>query len=112
VRRDEIVRGQVLAAPGSVAPRKTGTATFLALGKDEGGRRKPFGVGYCPQFFFGPTDVTGTVTGIEDALVVAPGETRSVSFELHRAVAMEPGVRFAVREGGRTIGAGVVTDVA
>ena len=111
VKRHEIERGQVLAAPGSVAPHRKATAEFLALTKEEGGRHKPFAVGYKPQFFFGPTNVTGSVTTIEGAAVVLPGDRRTLGFELLKSVGMEPGMRFAVREGGRTIGAGVITSV-
>jgi len=111
VKRNEIERGQVLAAPGSVAPHQRATAEFLALDKNEGGRHKPFRVGYQPQFFFGTTDVTGAITGIEGADMVLPGDRRTLGFELMRAVGMEPGMRFAVREGGRTVGAGVILEV-
>ena len=110
VRRDEIERGQLLVAPGSVQPHTTGSAEFYVLSTEEGGRRKPFGTGYAPQFFFGTTDVTGTID-VGEAGVVHPGDRATIRFELCRAVGMEPGIRFAVREGGRTIGAGIVLAV-
>jgi elongation factor Tu len=114
VKRDEVVRGQVIAAPGSVTSHAVGAAELYVLTAKEGGRKKAFGTGYKPQFFFGATDVTGTievpVTG-DGTAFVNPGDRAQVRFQLHRAVGLEPGMRFAVREGGRTIGAGVVTDV-
>ena len=111
VKRDALARGQVLAAPASVKPHATGHAQLYVLSANEGGRKTAFGVGYRPQFFFGTTDVTGTFVDLGDRPTVAPGERATVRFELHRAVGIEPGMRFAVREGGRTIGAGVVVDV-
>ena len=110
VRREEIERGQVVSAPGSIHPHRRGEAELYALGAEEGGRHTPFGTGYAPQFFFGTTDVTGTVEVPGDALVT-PGSRAKVGFSLHRPVGIEPGMRFALREGGRTIGAGVVTRV-
>jgi elongation factor Tu len=107
VRRDEIVRGQVLAAPGSVQARRAGRAELYLLTQKEGGRARPIRAGYRPQFFFGATDVTGTITADE----VGPGEHAEVGFVVDRPVAVEPGMRFTVREGGRTIGAGVVLDI-
>ncbi|MEQ1505233.1 MAG: elongation factor Tu [Myxococcota bacterium] len=109
VKREEVERGQLVVAPGSVRPHRTATAEFYALSTAEGGRHRPFGTGYQPQFFFGTTDVTGRFE-LADA-VVAPGDRATVSFALLEAVGMEPGARFAVREGGRTIGAGVVLSV-
>ncbi|MEZ4236239.1 MAG: elongation factor Tu [Myxococcota bacterium] len=109
VRRDEIERGQLLAAPGSVRPHAAGTAEFYALTTAEGGRHRPFATGYQPQFFFGTTDVTGRFD-VGDGLV-SPGDRATVRFELLAPVGMEPGVRFAVREGGRTVGAGIVVTV-
>ncbi|HHO50175.1 MAG TPA: elongation factor Tu, partial [Deltaproteobacteria bacterium] len=110
VKRDEIERGQLLVAPGSVKPHTQATAEFYVLSAEEGGRKKPFGTGYAPQFFFGTTDVTGTID-VGEAGLVNPGDRATIRFALIKAVGMEPGVRFAVREGGRTIGAGVVTEV-
>jgi elongation factor Tu len=110
VKRDEIQRGQLLVAPGSVQPHRSATAEFYALSAGEGGRRKPFSSGYTPQFFFGTTDVTGTID-LGELLQVLPGERATIRFNLMKPVGMEPGVRFAVREGSRTVGAGVVTAV-
>ena len=112
VKREEVVRGQVLVAPGSVQPHSQGRAELYVIPKEEGGRRTPFLAGYRPQFFFGTTDVTGTIADIGEADMIRPGDHAEVSFELHRPIGMEPGMRFAVREGSRTIGAGVVLSVA
>ena len=116
LKRDEVVRGQVLATPGAVKPRRQASAELFALAADEGGRKTPFGIGYRPQFFFGPTDVTGTVIGITSGVdgleQVAPGSRGTIRFELQKAVGLEAGMRFAVREGSRTVGAGLVTEVA
>ncbi|MCA9493919.1 MAG: elongation factor Tu, partial [Myxococcales bacterium] len=109
VARDEVERGQLLVTPGSVRPHRTASAEFFALSAAEGGRQRPFATGYQPQFFFGTTSVTGRFDTGEG--VVEPGDRATVRFELLKAVGMEPGVRFAVREGGRTIGAGVVLAV-
>ena len=113
LRRDEVQRGQVLVAPGSVAPRLSGEAELYVLTAEEGGRRTPFRTGYKPQFFFGLTDVTGTVSlaGADQAAGVMPGDRRTVRFDLERPVAFETGMRFALREGSRTVGAGFVTEV-
>jgi elongation factor Tu len=111
VKRDEIVRGQILAAPGSIRPHAKGRAEFYALSAKEGGRTTSFGIGYRPQFFIGTTDVTGTVVGIDDREVVVPGERATLTFELEKAVGIEAGMRFALREGGKTVGAGLVTTV-
>ena len=110
VRRDEVVRGQMIAAVGSVKPHDRGGAELYVLGAAEGGRHKPFGSGYAPQFYFGAADVTGVIdTGELD--LVFPGDRAQVRFELLRPVALERGSRFAVREGGKTIAAGLVTEV-
>jgi len=111
VKRDEVQRGQILAAPGSIKPHSQGKAEFYALAAKEGGRKKPFGVGYRPQFFFGTTDVTGTVSGLGDLVAVNPGDKVTLEFKLLKPVGVEPGMRFAVREGGKTIGAGFVSEV-
>ncbi len=111
VKRDEVERGQILAAPASIKPHAKGTAEFYALSTKEGGRKKPFMVGYRPQFFFGTTDVTGAVVGLGGADIAMPGSHIQLDFELLKPVGVEPGMRFAVREGGKTIGAGVVTAV-
>jgi elongation factor Tu len=111
VGRDEIERGQALVAPGSVLPHETGEAELFVLTAKEGGRHTPFGAGYKPQFFFGATDVTGVVERIEETDLVAPGDRAHVGFTLGRAVPLEVGMRFAIREGGKTVGAGAVTRV-
>ncbi|MBI1187532.1 MAG: elongation factor Tu [Alphaproteobacteria bacterium] len=111
LKRDEIERGQVLSAPGIIKARTQGKAQIFVLTAEEGGRHTPFASGYQPQFFFGVTDVTGLVRTAEDTLI-QPGDTAEISFELRKPVGIEKGVRFAIREGGRTVGAGVVTDVA
>lgn len=111
VKRDEVQRGQILAKPDSIKPHAKGKAEFYALSEKEGGRKKPFAVGYRPQFFFGTTDVTGTITDLGDADLVIPGDRVTIGFELLKPVGVEKGMRFAIREGGRTIGAGIVTEV-
>ena len=108
VGRDEVARGMVVAAPSSIRPHHRGAAEVFVLSKDEGGRHTPFGSGYMPQLYFGVTDVSATLT-VEG--VVRPGDRATVGFDLQRPVAVEPGMRFAMREGRRTIGAGVVTAV-
>jgi len=111
LRRDEAVRGQVMIAPGSVTPHAAGEAEIYVLTAEEGGRRTPFVSGYKPQFFFGMTDVTGTIElpEAQEPEVVQPGDRRSVRFRLEKPVAFEAGMRFALREGGSTVGAGLVT---
>tara|TARA_Y100000310_G_scaffold279517_1_gene298684 strand:- start:14710 stop:15930 length:1221 start_codon:yes stop_codon:yes gene_type:complete len=112
VKRDEVQHGQVMAAPGSIKSHTKGKAEFYALATKEGGRKKPFGPGYRPQFFFGTTNVTGTITALDGgADLVLPGEHISLDFDLQKPTGMEQGMRFAIREGGKTIGAGVVTSV-
>jgi elongation factor Tu len=110
VRREEVARGQVVSMPGTVSPHDAGEAELYALGHKEGGRHTPFGNGYMPVFFFGGVDVTGAIE-IADGTVVHPGEHARVAFRLVRKVGLEPGMRFALREGGKTVGAGVVTRV-
>jgi elongation factor Tu len=109
VKRDELVRGQVLAAPGSIAPHRAGRAELYLLTASEGGRATAIRSGYMPQLFVGATHVTATLEVGDDALL--PGARAEVGFALNRAIALEPGVRFALREGRKTIGAGVVTQV-
>ncbi len=109
VKRHEVVRGQVITAPGAIAPHIGGAAELFVLATADGGRTKPFFTGYKPQLYFGTTDVTGTLTVAPEG--AHPGTRVHVDFELGRAVGVEPGMRFAVREGGRTVGAGVVTSV-
>ena len=112
VDRDEVVRGQVLIAPGSVKSHVKAKAELFVIPKEEGGRHTPIFPGYRPQFFFGTTDVTGAVAGLDEGLtMLAPGDHAKVFLELGKPVGMEPGMRFAVREGGRTVGAGVILSV-
>ncbi|MFO0554653.1 MAG: elongation factor Tu [Polyangiaceae bacterium] len=111
VSRDSIVRGEVLIAPGSVLSHAGGRAEIFVLTEKEGGRRTPFGVGYKPQFFFGATEVTGRVDAIVADEQLEPGGHGVIQFSLGHAIALEAGMRFALREGGKTIGAGVVTTV-
>ncbi len=110
VGRDEVERGQIVAAPGSVSAHGSGEAEIFVLTTKEGGRRTPFKTGYKPQFYFGTTDVTGRLTVPGDE-VVMPGDHANVAFDLYKPVGVEVGMRFAIREGSRTIGAGVVTKV-
>ncbi len=113
VKADEVERGQVLARPGSVAPRTRFEATVYVLRKEEGGRHTPFFSGYRPQFFFRTTDVTGTVALPPGVEMCMPGDVASVTVELpaETPAALDEGLRFAVREGGRTVGSGTVTRV-
>jgi len=110
VEREEIERGQVLVAPGSVRSRTKAKAELFVITKEEGGRHTPIVKGYRPQFFFGTTDVTGTIS-FEGINMIMPGDHAEVSLDLMKPVGMEPGMRFAVREGGKTVGAGVVVSV-
>ena len=111
VKRDEIERGQVLAKPGSITPHTRFAAEVYVLSKDEGGRHTPFFQGYRPQFYFRTTDVTGVVTLPAGTEMVMPGDNVKLAIELIMPIAMEEGLRFAIREGGRTVGAGVVTKI-
>ena len=111
VKRDEVERGQVLAVPGSITPHTGFEAEVYVLSKDEGGRHTPFFQGYRPQFFFETTDVTGTVELPGEVEMVMPGDNVNMSVELISPIAMEEGQRFAIREGGRTVGAGVVAKI-
>ena len=108
VKRTEIQRGQVLCKPGSTKPHTKFTAAVYCLSKEEGGRHKPFFNGYRPQFYFRTTDVTGSITLPEGTEMVMPGDNIDMNVELITPIAMEEGLRFAIREGGRTVGAGVV----
>jgi elongation factor Tu len=112
VDKAEIERGQVLAKPGSVKPHTKFKAEVYVLSKEEGGRHTPFFNGYRPQFYFRTTDVTGVVTLPDGVEMVMPGDNVQMSIELINSIAMEDGLRFAIREGGRTVGAGVVTAIA
>jgi len=111
VDRDSIERGQVLAKPGSIKPHTKFNAEVYVLKKEEGGRHTPFFNGYRPQFYFRTTDVTGTVTLPEGVEMVMPGDNVNMIIELITPIATEEGLRFAIREGGRTVGAGVVTSI-
>jgi len=111
VDRDEIERGQVVAAPGTITPHTKFRGEVYVLTKEEGGRHTPFFGGYRPQFYFRTTDVTGTVTLPEGVEMVMPGDNVNLRVELIQPVALERELRFAIREGGRTVGAGVVTEV-
>jgi len=111
VEKDDIERGQVLAKPGSIKPHTKFKAEVYVLSKDEGGRHTPFFNGYRPQFYLRTTDVTGTLNLNEGVEMIMPGDNTSVTVELIAPVALEQGARFAIREGGRTVGAGSVTEV-
>jgi elongation factor Tu len=110
-KREDVERGQVLCKPGSIKPHTKFDAEIYVLGKDEGGRHTPFFNNYRPQFYFRTTDVTGAVNLPADKEMVMPGDNVSISVELIHAIAMEEGLRFAIREGGRTVGAGVVAKI-
>ncbi len=110
-KREEVERGQVLAKPGSITPHTKFTAEIYVLGKDEGGRHTPFFNGYRPQFYFRTTDVTGAVELPAGTEMVMPGDNVSITVALIAPIAMEDGLRFAIREGGRTVGAGVVAKI-
>jgi elongation factor Tu len=111
VERDDVERGQVLSKPGSIHPHTKFQAEVYVLGKEEGGRHTPFFPGYRPQFYIRTTDVTGSITLPENTEMVMPGDNVQMGVELITPVAIEEGLRFAIREGGRTVGAGVVTSI-
>jgi elongation factor Tu len=110
-KREEVERGQVVAAPGSITPHTKFEAEVYILSKEEGGRHTPFFSGYRPQFYFRTTDVTGILTLPEGVEMVMPGDNVRISAELITPIAMEKELRFAIREGGRTVGAGVVSEI-
>ena len=110
-KREEIERGQVLAKPGTITPHKKFKGEVYILKKEEGGRHTPFFKGYRPQFYFRTTDVTGLVTLPEGVEMVMPGDNVNLEIELITPIACEEGLRFAIREGGKTVGAGVVTKI-
>ena len=110
-KREEVERGQVLAKPGSITPHTKFTAEIYVLSKEEGGRHTPFFPGYRPQFYFRTTDVTGSIELPAGTAMVMPGDNISISVALIQPIAMEEGLRFALREGGRTVGAGVVAKI-
>jgi elongation factor Tu len=111
VGREEVERGQVLAKPGSITPHTKFAAEAYILTKEEGGRHTPFFTNYRPQFYFRTTDVTGVVHLPEGTEMVMPGDNISMTIELISPIAMDEGLRFAIREGGRTVGAGVVASI-
>src|SRR5579864_4381570 len=111
LKREDVERGQVLCKPGSITPHKKFKAEVYVLKKEEGGRHTPFFTNYRPQFYFRTTDVTGTVRLPEGVEMVMPGDNIQMDVELHTPIAAEEGLRFAIREGGRTVGAGVVTKI-
>ena len=111
IEKSDIQRGHVLAAPGSIKPHTKAQAQIYVLNKEEGGRHTPFFKGYRPQFFFGTADVTGNVELPEGTEMVMPGDNLAVTIDLQKAIAMESGQRFAIREGGKTIGAGNITEI-
>jgi len=111
IEKEEIERGMVIAAPGSITPHKKFKAQVYVLKKEEGGRHTPFFNGYRPQFFFRTTDVTGTIKLPEGVEMVMPGDNIEMEAELIMPVAMEKGLRFAIREGGRTVGSGAITEI-
>jgi elongation factor Tu len=111
IDKDEIERGQVLAKPGSITPHTEFESQVYVLSKEEGGRHTPFFGNYRPQFYFRTTDVTGAVSLAEGTEMVMPGDNTTMNVELIAPIAMEEGLRFAIREGGRTVGAGRVTKI-
>jgi len=111
INKDDVERGQVLAKPGSIKPHTKFKSQVYVLTKEEGGRHSPFFNGYRPQFYFRTTDVTGTVNLPEGVEMVMPGDNIVMDIELITPIAIEEGLRFAIREGGRTVGAGVVTGI-
>merc|ERR1711943_177531 len=112
VKREEVLRGQLLCKPGSITPHAKFEAEAYILTKDEGGRHTPFFSNYRPQFYFRTTDVTGSVILPEGTEMVMPGDNISMEVELIAPIAMDDGLRFAIREGGRTVGAGVVASIS
>jgi elongation factor Tu len=111
LKREEVERGQVLAKPGSIKPHRKFKAEAYILKKEEGGRHKPFFTGYRPQFYFRTTDVTGSIKLPDGVEMAMPGDHINLDVELYTPIAMEKQVRFAIREGGKTVGSGVVTDI-
>jgi elongation factor Tu len=111
IDKEDVERGQVLAKPGSITPHTNFKAQVYILSKDEGGRHTPFFNGYRPQFYFRTTDVTGSAALPEGVEMVMPGDNVEMTVELINPIAMEDGLRFAIREGGRTVGAGRVTEI-
>jgi len=110
-KKEEVERGQVLCKPGSITPHTLFEAQVYVLTKEEGGRHKPFFNNYRPQFYFRTTDVTGSITLPEGTEMVMPGDNTQMTVELGKSIAMNEGLRFAIREGGRTVGAGYVIKI-
>ena len=110
-KREEVERGQVICKPGSITPHTHFEAQVYVLSKDEGGRHTPFFKGYRPQFYFRTTDITGSCELPEGVEMVMPGDNVKMTVQLIHPIAMQDGLRFAIREGGRTVGAGVVTKI-
>jgi elongation factor Tu len=111
LKKEEVERGQVISKPGSITPHMKFKAEVYVLSKEEGGRHTPFFTNYRPQFYFRTTDVTGTVKLPEGVEMVMPGDNISIEVELNKPIAMEKTIRFAIREGGKTVGAGRVSDI-
>ena len=111
IKKEDVQRGQVLSAPGSINPHKVFKAGAYILTKEEGGRHTPFFNGYRPQFYFRTTDVTGDIHLAEGVEMIMPGDNATMRIELLTPIAMDAGLRFAIREGGRTVGAGVVEEI-
>ena len=111
IEKNQVQRGQVIAKPGSITPHTKAKAEIYVLTKDEGGRHTPFFTNYRPQFFFGTADVTGVCKLPEGVEMVMPGDNLSIEIDLQKPIAMEKGQRFAIREGGRTIGAGRISEI-
>jgi elongation factor Tu len=111
IDKNAVERGQVLAKPGSITPHTKFKGTIYALSKDEGGRHSPFFTGYRPQFYFRTTDITGTVELPGDKEMVVPGDNTEILCELIHPIAMDKGLRFAIREGGRTVASGQVIEI-
>ena len=111
IAKEDVERGMVLAKPGSITPHTKFKGEIYVLSKEEGGRHTPFFNGYRPQFYFRTTDVTGTAKLPEGTEMVMPGDNISLEITLHTPVAMEKGLRFAIREGGRTVGAGTISEI-
>ncbi len=111
INRDQVVRGQVLAKPGSIVPHSKFTATVYVLKKEEGGRHTAFLSNYRPQFYFRTTDITGVITLPADVKMVMPGDNVELTVELIHPIAIEKGTKFSIREGGRTVGAGTVSEI-
>ena len=111
VQRDEIERGQVIAKPGSITPHTKFEGEVYVLSKEEGGRHTPFFDGYRPQFYFRTTDITGTIKLPDGVEMVMPGDNTTMKVTLINPIAIEEGLRFAIREGGRTVGSGVVAKI-